>query len=115
MELTAINVESVLVNCLFNEGENSVNHVKGTGIMLTTELHPFRLESNKDNIVSMLSQLPDASEGLPFQELCMTKEGSQWGEHYYIDLLVNLGSAINKLSLDKSRNMFGLPYVVIKI
>jgi hypothetical protein len=123
MKLTAENVSNVFKYCLFNEGEDSTNHVVGEAVKMKVGFHPERLSSHKEQIEKMLNQLPDTFKansggGCSFLEACVTADGYHWGEHANIDELLSLGNAIGKASFLMPRDMWhifpgGMPYFVI--
>lgn len=124
MELTAKNVNRVFLNCLFNTGDDLSKTVEATGVILKCKFNPERLESHKEDIKSMLSQLPDefmekTGGGWSFLNACMTKDGTQWGEHTTIDKLICLGLAIGKIEFCMDRMYWellpgGVPYFMVK-
>lgn len=125
MQLTAVNVKNVLLECLFNDGEDTTQHVIGEGIKNTVGFHPDRLKDNTENIISMLSELPNQFKqsgggGWTFLNACNTKDGIQWADlHQSIDELIILGNAIGKVSFQFPREMWknlpgGMPYFIVK-
>lgn len=123
MKLTAENVDSVFMKCLFKEGEPTDNHVIAEGVIHKIGFHPDRVKENEGNIISMLNDLPDSFKqsvggGMSFLNACLTSEGEQWGEHSNIDQLVCLGLAIKKVSIPFPRDVWtalpgGMPYFVV--
>lgn len=124
MKLTARNVNMVLLDCLFNQGEDTSKHVIGRGVMKNLGFHPERLESHKIDIESMLSQLPeefknDTDGGASFLNACVTSSGEQWGEHNNVDELLCLGVAIEKIEFLLPKMYWstlpgGVPYFKVK-
>lgn len=129
MNLTAENVETVFKDCLFLDGEIPNDHppnhmVKVEGIMHNFGFHSERLNSHKEDVVSMLTELPDdfragSGGGASFLNACMTKSGIQWGEHINIEQLVALGIGLGVVSYCLPKAMWsmlpgGMPYFVIK-
>jgi len=83
MELTASNVEAVLVDCLFREDEvvDLAGATEAAGIVNRYAFHPQRLESHREDVHSMLHQLPDEfinGGGWTFLNMCMRADGEQW-------------------------------------
>jgi hypothetical protein len=126
MKLTAENVEKVLVECLFADIKEAEENkpVIAEGIMRKMGFHPGRLEANRENITSMLSELPDAFQkkgggGMSFLNMCNTKDGNQWADlHQTMENLVLLGVAIGKVSYPMPRDIWpdlpgGVPYIVV--
>lgn len=124
MELTAKNVNQVFLDCLFKSEDDLSKTVEATGVILKCKFNPERLESHREDIKSMLGQLPDefmekTGGGWSFLNACMTKDGTHWGEHTNIDKLLCLGLAIGKVEFCLGReywNLFpgGVPYFMIK-
>lgn len=126
MELTAQNVDDTLKACLFQDDnpERTIDeHVLVEGIMVKVGFSPLNLTENKENIRSMLSQLPDTfmeskGGGWSFLNACMTRDGRQWGEHKDMDALFILGIAVGLAKYLMDREMWtafpgGMPYVVV--
>lgn len=124
MQLTAENVHTILMECLYNNGEDTTGHVIGEGVMKKVGLHPDRLQARKADIESMLNELPESFHaatggGHSFLNACLTKDGEQWGEHSNIDELIMLGNAIGKVEFNAPRELWsalpgGMPYFVVK-
>lgn len=120
MELTAENVHTVFMDCLFNDDEPTENHIIGEGIMMKCGFNPERLHNHEADIVSMLDELPQEFKekgggGWSFMNACVTKTGVQWGQHRNVDQLVTLGLAIKKVKFQLPREMWsilpgGMPY-----
>lgn len=124
MELTAENVNKVLNDCLYNEGEDTTGHIAASGVRLKIGFHPERLKKHEQDIEQMLNQLSDDFKkekggGASFLNACVTVNGDQWGEHSNIDELLVLGLASGKVSYlmpeRKDWAMFpgGMPYFVV--
>lgn len=129
MKLTAENVEIVLKDSLFRpeeivNGESPVDAIRAQGIMLNFGFHPQRLLSHLDDVSSMLDDLDDNFKeekggGWSFLNACMTKDGTQWGEHRNIDELLCLGIGLDLVRFQFPREMWrifpgGVPYFTIK-
>lgn len=122
MTLTAENVETVFMNCLFLEGEDTSQAKIVKGIVSEYGFHPQRLESYKVKIAEMLGCLPDEFRedkggGWSFLNACNTKDGYQWGEHRNIEQLLALGIATQQAKMLLPREMWhvlpgGMPYFV---
>src|SRR5882762_11812959 len=104
MELTAENVNAVLMDCLFTEDEinqagDHPEFITAEGVKLRVGLHPERLAAHKQAISEMADQLPAVfKDGMSFLNACMRGDGRQWGEHSNIDELICLGVATGKIS-----------------
>jgi hypothetical protein len=126
MELTAESVREVLRECFFGQDEDKTDYKLGEGVMHKIGLHPDRLEKNRENIISLLSQLPyqfrkSDGGGWSFLNACQREDGKQWADlHSTVDQLVMLGNAIGVLSFLTPREFWclypgGMPYFVIDI
>lgn len=126
MKLTADNVQTVLKDCLFDHEpgkEEKATAPSAQGIIRTFLFDPKKLSSHKEDICSMLAELPDdfhesKGGGMSFLNACMTKTGEQWGEQPTVDLLFVLGMAIDKVKCCLPREMWqilpgGMPYYVV--
>lgn len=125
MKLTAENVRTVFMDCLFNDGEDTSNHVAAEGIITNVGFHPGRLESHTRDIGDMLSELPDSfmangGGGMSFLNACMTKDDVQWGEHQQMEQLFQLGQAVGFVKSLMPREMWGalpggMPYYSVEV
>lgn len=124
MDLTSDNVEAVFMSCLFKDGEDTSKHIKAEGLTSLIGFHPERLESQRENVKSMLGLLPDEFKqtkggGMSFLNACNDKNGIQWtGLHQRMEQLFQLGIGLGlaKYLMPKDMwNMFpgGMPYIVI--
>lgn len=99
MELTTENVERVFKDCLFKDEEikdGTPEYVAVKGIMHQFGFHPERLESHREDVRQLLSQLPESfleskGGGHSFINACVTQDGTQWGEHMNMEQLFVLG------------------------
>ena len=126
MELTAENVETVFTDCLFNDGEDTTNHVKAEGITSLIGFHPERLESHREDVKSMLGFLPDdfkKTHGgcMSFLCACETQDGKQWtGLHQKMEQLFQLGIGLGLAKYLMPKDVWcafpgGMPYIVIDV
>jgi hypothetical protein len=124
MNLTAENVENVIMSCLFKDGEDTTDHVKGEAVKIKIGYHPVRLKENEGNIKSMLSELPDnfkksGGGGWSFLNACETANGEQWtGLHDTVDKLISIGIASGQVAFLMPREMWemlpgGMPYFIV--
>ena len=123
MKLSAINVSTVFNDCLFSVDEDSSDMIKATSIQLNVGFCEERLKSHDDDIQSMINELPDSFKkdgggGMSFLNMCVTKDGFQWGEHNNMDQLVALGIATGKMSYLMPRELWssfpgGMPYLIV--
>jgi len=124
MKLTSRNVESVFMDCLFKDGEDTTNHLKSEGITNSVGFHPERVDAHKSEIFEMLLSLPKefhekTGGGMSFLNACNDKRGEQWtGEHRIMEQLFLLGQASGKVECLMPREMWsvlpgGMPYYVV--
>lgn len=124
-KLTPEKVESIFLDCLFKEEEDTSNHIKAEGIVHTVGFHPGRLESHKEEVEELLEELPDEFKksgggGWSFLNACNDRHGNQWtGLHRTMEQLVLLGIAIGKVKFQLPRETWkalpgGMPYLVIE-
>lgn len=115
-------VEKVFLDCLFKEGEDTTNHVKAEGVERIVGFHPERLDSHKEEISTMLDELPDEFKksgggGMSFLNACNDKHGNQWtGLHLRMEQLFQLG--VGKVECLTPRAMWSMlpgrvPYYVV--
>ena len=124
MKLTSKNVEEIFMNCLAGD-EKIPNTLIVEGITCSFGFDPQKIDKHKDDIYSMLKELPesfqvDGGGGMSFLNACDTKDGKQWtGLHQIMDNLFCLGIAIEKVGLCMPRAMWaalpgGMPYYMVK-
>lgn len=131
MKLTADNVRTIVKDCLFtdeeikqNNGQTPADAVLAEGIMTAFGFNKSRLESHRDDVASMLAELPDdfhegKGGGMSFLNACMTRDGEHWGEQPTMDELFVLGMGLGLVSSLMPRPMWkilpgGMPYYVVK-
>ena len=123
IELTATRVDEILMDCLSKEDELNEDLVIVEGVVNNFSFHSERLQEHKDEIIALLSQLPTQFQqseggGWSFLNACMTKDGTQWGEHRNMEQLFVLGLGIGKVRWQMPKEMWsilpgGMPYVVV--
>lgn len=123
-------IHGMFLDCLYREEEipnpevASESAVLVEGITGRFGLHPERLESHRDGVRANIAALPDpffrdSGGGWSFLNLCMNKDGQQWGEHGTMQELVVLAIGLGLASYEMPREMWsvlpgGVPYVVFK-
>jgi hypothetical protein len=122
-KLTAEAVEAVFMVCLYQDGEDTTNHVKAVGVMNNVGFDPVRLESHRGEIVELLNLLPEAFHektggGMTFLNACVDREGHQWGEHINVEQLMLLGLAIKRVRYCLPKELWsalpgGMPYFMV--
>ena len=121
----AQNINNILQDCLFRDGEDQSNHVKAEGITTNFGFHPERLEFHRSEVITELSDLPtefyaEEGGGWSFLNMCNDKEGMQWtGEQRTMEQLVCLGIALGLVEelMPGMRNIMpgGVPYYVVDL
>jgi len=113
-KLTSDNVHEILIDCLFKQGEEHLHPtaILARGVVTSLGFHPDRLESHREEIRELLSQLPDTFKkesggGMSFLNACNTQDGTQWGEHRNIDELIMLGLATGMVQFCLPREVWG--------
>lgn len=124
MKLTAENVKTIFLDCLYRGKELTVDCVRVDGIMNVFGFIPGRLKKHRDEIYEILKQLPEGFQkesggGMTFLNACSDKEGNMWtGLHTTMEQLMTLGMAIDKVKYCMPRDMWmalpgGMPYFVV--
>jgi hypothetical protein len=124
MQLTIENVRKIFYDSLHHEGEEVSDPVICEGIVNSVGFHRARLESHKDEIASMLVQLPKEFHkshggGHSFLNMCMLDSGEQWAdEHIDVEKLLLLGLGIEKAAYNLGPQFWpllpgGVAYVYI--
>ena len=130
MKLTSKNVTDIIRDCLWKPEEILSpdtlpdNTVFGEGITMRMGFNPERLQEHKEDVRSMLLELPEtflASKGggWSFLNACITKDGVQWGEHRNVEELILLGNALGLVKFTVPRALWsafpgGMPYFTVK-
>lgn len=130
-ELTAMNVEGLMRECLYQDDEVSDNETPSgavivEGIVNKYAFHPQRLESARQKVVDMIGQLPaqflrEGGGGWTFLNLCQRADGEQWtGLHLTMESLTCLAIGMKMATFVVPRalwSMFpgGMPYVVFSV
>jgi len=124
-------LNDMFTDCLFRDeevvdGQPPEHAVIVEGIMATFGLHPGRLKSYQDEVVSMINGLPDPFHkdrggGWSFLQMCNDKNDTQWtGMHRAMEQLVVLGIGLEIGSYCLPRELWetmpgGMPYVVFDV
>lgn len=126
MQLTVENVDKVMLDCLFKEGEDTASAVLVEGVVNKYGFHPVRLDSHREDVASMLSQLPrqfrkGGGGGWTFLNACETETGEQWADgHLHMESLFCLGIALGMAKWVFPKALWtalpgGMPYVVVNL
>ena len=126
MDLTSENVNKIFLDCLFDEDteENQEKAIIVEGIMSVFGFDPDRIKKHKNDIISLLMQLPkefqrNGGGGWSFLNACNRDDGEQWtGLHGDMERLFSLGIACGYAKFQLPRDMWkilpgGMPYVCI--
>lgn len=126
MELTSKNVDELMMDCLFGDDtpENRARAVVVEGITTKFGFDPDKLAKHRDDITSMLFQLPEQflqskGGGWSFLQACNRADGVQWtGLHKVMECLLMLGLAIGRVKCCMPREFWrvlpgGVPYYVV--
>ena len=120
----AQNIDKILKDCLFRDGEDQSTAVVAKGIVTSFGFHPERLKDYHAEIVEELSSLPrefyaNGGGGWSFLNMCNDNNGVQWGEHRSMEQLVCLGIALElvKELMPDMRDAMpgGVPYYVVDL
>ncbi len=128
MKNIASKVHSITKYCLYIEDEIPTNGdipegaIIVDGIMNKMGFHPGRIKEKREEVKSILLEMHEkfhkgTGEGWSFLNLCYDKNGTQWGEHPTMELLVSLAIACKYGKFLLPRDMWsafpgGMPYVV---
>lgn len=123
MKLTAENVEAILKDCFYKDGENAADAKIVEGVVNKFGFNPERLQSHSEAVKELLHCLPDQFQidkggGWSFLQACMTNTGEQWAEHVNVEQLLVLGLATGHAKLCVPRELWqilpgGMPYFVV--
>lgn len=123
--ITATNMSELVrksfMECLFKEGEDTSNYVKVEGIMNNFQLHPQRLEEQRELVTTMLAELPvKFKEGYTFLNICTNKNCELWtGDQRVCEQLIVMAIGLDLMSYCFPREMWailpgGVPYLIVK-
>lgn len=130
MKLTAENVNSLFLSCLFKDEEISgdgvpvVEYVVSEGVIVSVGLHKERVLAAKDTIILLAKQLPESfcTEGDSFLRLCTSREEPDdvWCQHRTADEMVMLMLAAGIAEYNLTRAFWpslpgGVPYIKINL
>lgn len=133
MELTSENVSKVFNDCKsVNIPSDETNNESATveGVLLIARFDKKALERHRDNIKSMVRQLPTpfrpakfgGGGGWSFLNMCDDEKGFQWtGFHIVMDQLLCLGLATGLMGYNiRQRDTWGvfyggMPYVKVNV
>lgn len=130
--LDATRLHEIIKDCLFRPEEiedekpkEGIQYYNVEGITLKMGLVKSRVESYRKEIVEMLKDLPDNFKvdiggGWSFLNMCMTKDGRQWGEHRNCEELYIIGNCLGIVEFCLPREYWpfmpgNMPYILINI
>lgn len=125
MEITSTNMSEIVTKtfekCMFQEGEDTSNHVPVQGIARIFGLHPKRLEEQRETVKMLIAELHENfKQGWSFLKICENKEGHQWTDlHSVCEELVVMAVALGLAEYSFPRQLWpvlpgGVPYITIK-
>lgn len=116
-KLTAENVERIIKDSLNGKEDGAIIV---DGVIRKFGFSPDKIAAHKDEIVGMLHELPSEFQmssggGWSFLNMCMTRDGIQWGEHRDMEGLCALAIAADAGKFLMPREMWemlpgGMPY-----
>ena len=111
-------INEILKDCLFRPDE--LNEAGGLddmslaalveGVTVSVGLNKERLETYRDEVQEMVDQLPDSfrtENGDSFVNMCVTKDGAQWGEHPNMQELMFLSVGLDLMESTLPRPLWG--------
>lgn len=118
-------VAAIFMECLYDPQKDTADMVKAEGIVCTVGFAQSRLDEHRDEITTMLKNLPlqfqeQGGGGWSFLNACNDKNGEQWtGLHQRMEQLFQLGLAINMVvepmqALPRAVLPGGVPYYVVR-
>lgn len=125
VELTTKNVSGIFHDCLFRVGESHSNMVVASGILFKVGFHPERLQSHKEEIITLCNKLYIRSAKgrkrytASFMNMCMKEDGDIWtGVQKIMEELLLLGIAVGKMRILQTREEWasmpgGVPFIEI--
>lgn len=125
--LESARVTVILKDCLFREEELGAPGVPPEGAVIAKGLrmslgfHPERLESYREEVRTMLAQLPSGFHegkggGWSFLNAAERADGVQWGEHPNVEELLGLGLRLVRFTFPRDMWSYlpgGMPYFVV--
>lgn len=139
MKLTAENAQNVIMSLLLSNEEANhygVNHdtdisipIDGLtfvkGVVRNFVFATDRIDASKDDVISMLGQLPDdfmagKGGGSSMMAMPFDRYGNQWGEQIDAEVLYVLGAALGLCTMPLPRAMWstfpgGMPYITVTL
>jgi hypothetical protein len=127
--IDAKRIHEMIIDSLFTDEEivdgiPTSAPIKVEGITQSVGFHRERLASHKEEVRNILKELPlefqpEGGGGSSFLNMCLDKEGHQWGEHYDMQQLCLLAIGLDLRYFPMSKEMWhilpgGVPYFCIK-
>lgn len=125
--ISAKRIEEILIDCLIKDSDHidcdklpEDKVVIARGIVNGFGFHRERLETYRNEVQSMFEQLaPELKEGISFLNMCVDKDGNQWGEHADCEQLLCLGIGLEIIEYIVPKEMWqflpgGVPVIKFK-
>ena len=116
-------IHEIFLDCLFKEGEDHSQYISASGLTISVDFHPERIEKYSDEIHNILLNLPkefqeDEGGGYTFLNMVLDKENNHCMEQSTAQelLLLSMGSgwADNLLPREVwSALPGGVPYIIV--
>lgn len=127
--ISARALEDVLIDSLWTDTELETKDRSTLpvyyGIVNNYSFNPERVEKHQPQILQWLDALPSEFKksgggGMSFLNMCVDKNGTQWGQHHNMEMLILLGMAIGKVSYPIPREYWGtlpgsVPYITVDL
>lgn len=123
-------VNTIIKDCLYNDPNMTVDTlpedaIRVEGIVRNFAFDPAKIESNKQKIQDLIDEMPSefhksgGGGGMSFLNLCLDKNGNQWGEHLTMEALVVLSIAAGLGEYSFPKDMWailpgGVPYITLQ-
>lgn len=114
-------IDQLMQSCLA-KNQDDPDIVVVDGILRKYGFNKVAIQAHREEIRELLNQMPAefhrrTGGGSSFLNLCMTKDGVQWGEHVNVEALICLGLASGMAQYAFPKEIWGLlpggmPYVV---
>lgn len=121
--LTGPNILNIYNRCLvetkdIETGKFNGSVLVGEGLKGCSLFSTDRINYSRDEIEHMIKSLPEQiKDGISYDEFCKTKSGYKWGNDFYADMLMKLGTAAMLLYFPLPREDWeylpgGKPYII---
>jgi hypothetical protein len=118
-------VHEIFMDCLFNNDEDTTNHIRADGISLNIGFHPERIKLHEEEISVILNNLSEAFRddcggGASFFAGFKTKNNEIWtADPGRVEELFQLGIAIGRMICPIPQSIWhllpnGIPYYILR-